>query len=104
MTQVHELEAAVTHLSDEDLAAFRQWFAEYDVTVWDRQFEADVAAGRLDKLGEEALAWLARYLNEARPALLKGKTSDALFITARGGAMTRQAFWSLIKRYAAKEA
>ena len=55
---------------------------------------------RLVPLGEEALAWIRRYLREARPALLRGKASDDLFVTARGGAMTRQAFWHLLKRYA----
>ena len=56
---------------------------------------------RLVPLGELAIDWLGRYLNEARPDILKGQQSDALFVTARGGAMTRQAFWQLIKRYAA---
>jgi integrase/recombinase XerD len=55
---------------------------------------------RLVPLGELAIDWLGRYLNEARPEILKGRQSDALFVTARGGAMTRQAFWQLIKRYA----
>ncbi len=55
---------------------------------------------RLVPLGEEALAWIRRYLKEARPALLAGKAGDDLFVTARGGAMTRQAFWHLLKRYA----
>ncbi|UCV03051.1 site-specific tyrosine recombinase XerD [Dechloromonas denitrificans] len=55
---------------------------------------------RLVPLGEQAIDWLLRYLNEARPEILKGQQSDALFVTARGGAMTRQAFWQLIKRYA----
>lgn len=55
---------------------------------------------RLVPLGEIAIDWLVRYLNEARPEILKGQPSDALFVTARGGAMTRQAFWQLIKRYA----
>jgi len=55
---------------------------------------------RLVPLGEQAIDWLSRYLNEARPEILKGRQSDALFVTARGGAMTRQAFWQLIKRYA----
>ncbi len=59
---------------------------------------------RLVPLGEEALSWLARYLAEARPALLSGKASDDLFVTARAQAMTRQAFWYLIKRYAARAA
>ena len=56
---------------------------------------------RLVPLGELAIDWLGHYLNEARPEILKGQQSDALFVTARGGAMTRQAFWQLIKRYAA---
>ena len=55
---------------------------------------------RLVPLGEQAIDWLSRYLAEARPDILKGQQSDALFVTARGGAMTRQAFWQLIKRYA----
>ncbi|MDD5179891.1 MAG: site-specific tyrosine recombinase XerD [Gallionellaceae bacterium] len=55
---------------------------------------------RLVPLGEEALDWLRRYLKEARPALLAGKVSGAMFVTARGAAMTRQMFWYLIKRHA----
>lgn len=55
---------------------------------------------RLVPLGEEALAWLERYLREARPKLLNGRASDALFVTARAAAMTRQSFWHLLKRYA----
>ena len=54
---------------------------------------------RLVPLGEEAIEWLQRYLNEARAKLLHGQTSDALFPTARGTAMTRQAFWYNLKRY-----
>ena len=56
---------------------------------------------RLVPFGEEAHAWLQRYLKEARGAILRGRTSDALFVTARGAAMTRQMFWTLIKRHAA---
>ena len=55
---------------------------------------------RLVPLGEQAIDWLTRYLNETRMEIIKGQQSDALFITARGGPMTRQAFWQLIKRYA----
>ncbi len=55
---------------------------------------------RLVPLGEQAIDWLTDYLNEARPEILKGQQSEDLFVTARGGAMTRQAFWQLIKRYA----
>jgi len=55
---------------------------------------------RLVPLGEEAVDWLRSYLAEARPALLGKRQSDDVFVTARGSAMTRQAFWQLIKRYA----
>ena len=51
-------------------------------------------------LGEEAVAWLKRYLEEARPRLLAGRAASALFLTARAEPMTRQAFWHLMKRYA----
>ena len=55
---------------------------------------------RLVPLGEEAVQWLKRYLAESRPLLLGHQLSDAVFVTARGGGMTRQAFWYLIKRHA----
>ena len=56
---------------------------------------------RLTPLGEEAAQWITRYQRTGRPELLRGKKSDALFVTARGGPMTRQAFWGLVKRHAA---
>ena len=56
---------------------------------------------RLVPLGEEAGDWLRRYMDDARPALLGRRVSDALFVTARAAAMTRQAFWYRIKHYAA---
>jgi integrase/recombinase XerD len=55
---------------------------------------------RLVPLGEESIEWLQRYLSGARKELLGTHVSDALFPTARGAAMTRQAFWHNIKRYA----
>ncbi|MDD5611966.1 MAG: site-specific tyrosine recombinase XerD, partial [Gallionella sp.] len=55
---------------------------------------------RLVPLGEDALDWLERYLSDGRAVLLDGQVSDALFVTARGGAMTRQMFWYLIKQHA----
>ncbi len=56
---------------------------------------------RLVPIGEEALAWLVAYMTSARPALMHGHAAcDSVFITARGSAMTRQAFWYMIKRYA----
>ena len=54
---------------------------------------------RLVPFGEEARSWIERYLREARGAILGGQIDDALFVTARGGAMTRQMFWTLIKKY-----
>ncbi len=55
---------------------------------------------RMVPLGEEALLWLSRYLSDARQLILGTMISDALFVTQRGAAMTRQAFWYLIKRRA----
>ncbi|MGC5801117.1 site-specific tyrosine recombinase XerD [Ralstonia pseudosolanacearum] len=55
---------------------------------------------RLVPFGAEAGDWLRRYLRDGRTALLGERTADALFVTARGDGMTRQAFWYLIKRYA----
>lgn len=57
---------------------------------------------RLVPFGEEAHAWIRRYLDESRAEILKGQVSDALFVTARGAPMTRQMFWKLIKQYALK--
>ncbi len=54
---------------------------------------------RLVPMGEEAVDWIKKYIDESRNDILKKKTSKYLFITIRGGAMTRQAFWYLIKRY-----
>ena len=53
-------------------------------------------------LGQEAQHWISRYLRESRQALLGGQASDALFVTRRGGAMTRQMFWTLIKAHAVR--
>ena len=58
------------------------------------------AKERLVPFGEEAHAWLVRYLADARAEILHGQASDALFVTARGGPMTRQMFWKLIKAHA----
>jgi len=55
---------------------------------------------RLVPFGEIASNWIRRYVNEARPQIMNGQIDDALFVTARGAAMTRQMFWVLIKKYA----
>jgi len=57
---------------------------------------------RLVPLGQEALDWIGRYLKEARVQLLTGRNCDAVFVTRRGAGLSRQMFWNLIKRYAAK--
>ncbi len=57
---------------------------------------------RMVPIGEEALEWIQRYLKEARPGLLGVRSSDDLFVTARGSAMTRQMFWHLLRRHAAR--
>ena len=55
---------------------------------------------RLVPFGAEAGVWLQRYLIDSRAFILNGQSSDALFVTARGGPMTRQMFWKLVKKYA----
>ncbi len=55
MSKVENLEKEVEQLSDQELAQFRRWFAEFDAELWDRQFEADVKSGKLDKLADKAL-------------------------------------------------
>ncbi len=55
---------------------------------------------RLVPMGDEAQAWLSRFLEEARPTLQVAGGSAALFPGARGAAQTRQVFWRQIKRYA----
>jgi integrase/recombinase XerD len=57
---------------------------------------------RIVPLGEEARRWIERYLKDGRPCILGTRVDDALFVTQRGGAMTRQMFWLLIKRYAVR--
>lgn len=59
---------------------------------------------RLVPFGQHARVWIERYLAEARGVILDGQVDDALFVTARGGAMTRQMFWVLIKKHALRAA
>ncbi|MBA5638993.1 site-specific tyrosine recombinase XerD [Duganella sp. LX20W] len=58
------------------------------------------AKTRLVPFGAQARQWIERYLREARGVILDGQVDDALFVTARGGPMTRQMFWVLIKKHA----
>ena len=57
------------------------------------------AKERVLPLGEEAVDWIVRYLEDGRPSLLSGRLSDAVFVTNRGSSMSRQAFWNLIQKY-----
>jgi integrase/recombinase XerD len=56
---------------------------------------------RLVPFGQEARQWIERYLKDGRGIILNGQVDDALFVTGRGGPMTRQMFWILIKKHAA---
>jgi integrase/recombinase XerD len=56
---------------------------------------------RLVPMGAEAADWIDRYMRYARPELLQKRLCDAMFVTSRAEGMTRQAFWHIIKRYAA---
>jgi len=55
---------------------------------------------RLVPFGQVAGDWIGRYLAEARPAILGGRVSEDLFVTARGQGMTRAMFWVLVRKYA----
>jgi hypothetical protein len=55
MSKIEAIEKQIQELSEDDLAVFRKWFAEFDAKLWDRQLERDVQGGKLDALAEEAL-------------------------------------------------
>lgn len=65
MTTVAEIQEAITSLPKSDYARLRRWFDEYDWEEWDREFEEDVRAGRLDALAVEALE--AKAKGELKP-------------------------------------
>lgn len=56
MSEIEQLEHRVQNLPPADLAKFRAWFLEFDANAWDQQIEADVKAGKLDKLIAEAFS------------------------------------------------
>jgi hypothetical protein len=62
MSNLQEIETAISQLSTDELTAFRDWFAKFDAEIWDRQFEEDVTSGRLNGLAERAL----QHLREGR--------------------------------------
>ncbi|MDA8215698.1 MAG: hypothetical protein M0Z64_10550 [Nitrospiraceae bacterium] len=55
MSKIEEIEKEVQGLKPDELGAFRKWFWEFDAEAWDRQFEEDALAGKLDSLAEAAL-------------------------------------------------
>jgi hypothetical protein len=55
MGKIENLERLIKELSARELTKFREWFATFDAEVWDRQFDSDVRAGKLDALAEKAL-------------------------------------------------
>ena len=57
---------------------------------------------RLVPAGKEAVQAVGEYVQDSRPALLRGRPSRYLFVTARGGCLTRQAFWKLLAGYGKK--
>lgn len=56
MTRVQKLEREIKELTRSELAAFRQWFQEYDAAQWDNQIEEDALSGKFERLAEKALA------------------------------------------------
>jgi hypothetical protein len=56
MSEIEQLEQRIQSLSPEELARFRAWFLEFDAKIWDKQIEADVKDGKLDKLIDEGVA------------------------------------------------
>jgi hypothetical protein len=62
---LHEIESAIAGLPPDELSKFHVWFAEFDADAWDRQFQENVTAGRLDVMADDALE-----------DLRNGKTTD----------------------------
>ena len=54
MSKIDKIEKEIRRLTAEELAAFRKWFAEFDGSIWDRQIEEDIRAGRLEEAGRQA--------------------------------------------------
>lgn len=56
MQTAQEIQVAVSKLSADEFARFREWFNRFDAEMWDRQFEEDVKSGKLDRYAEQAIA------------------------------------------------
>ena len=59
MTKLEQIEKSVAELSPSEMRKFARWFEEHKEAEWDRQIEADVKAGKLDKFISEARAEIA---------------------------------------------
>jgi integrase/recombinase XerD len=57
---------------------------------------------RLVPVGKEALAAVSHYAENGRMRLLKGRASQYLFVTARGGKLNRKSFWKLLIQHGKK--
>jgi hypothetical protein len=55
MSRVEAIENQIKELSDDELALLRDWFADFDFTIWDLQIESDAESGKLDRIAEKAL-------------------------------------------------
>ncbi|MFZ5453926.1 MAG: hypothetical protein ACOZF2_18905 [Thermodesulfobacteriota bacterium] len=55
MNKIEKIGREIQGLSPSELAAFRQWFRDFDAAAWDRQIEEDLKAGKLDALADKAL-------------------------------------------------
>lgn len=56
MTRIEDIESRIRELSADELSHLRRWFLEFDADAWERQIQEDVRDGKLDSLGDEALA------------------------------------------------
>ena len=56
MIKIRDIEVAVSSLPEQDLSKFRTWFHKFDAVKWDRQFENDVWAGKLDRFAQKAMS------------------------------------------------
>ncbi len=65
MSKVERIEEEVSNLSASELARFREWYAEFDAVAWDKQFEDDAAAGKLDAIADRAVR--EHRLGQTRP-------------------------------------
>lgn len=73
-----------------------------DLTVGCVRVQGKGSKERLVPIGEAAREVLVSYLEQVRPAILRRRSSRALFVSRRGGALTRQAFWKIVRQRAAR--